>query len=150
MKTFLFLKIQKYLFIVLTFILPFQVISCDSQQESATTQQDQQTGGPVKDVGAGEFSEGMDNENVVVLDVRTPAEYKDGHLANAILIDFYSPDFEKEISELDQSKTYYIYCHSGNRSSKAANLMKSKGFGDLYNLEGGISAWRREGFPIKK
>ena len=77
-------------------------------------------------------------ENVIILDVRTDQEYKSSHLKGAINIDFYQPDFKSQISKLDKTKTYLIYCRSGNRSGQTLNIMKNLGFTNLENL-GGLS-----------
>jgi rhodanese-related sulfurtransferase len=80
----------------------------------------------------------------VLIDVRTPAEHHEGHIANSLHIDIYSPDFQSKIKELDQSKTYYLYCRSGNRSGTAGNFMLQLGFTDVCNLTGGMMSYRGE------
>ena len=76
--------------------------------------------------------------NAVLLDVRTPAEYNAGHIASAINIDFEDSSFEDNIKKLDPSKTYFVYCRSGNRSSKAVLIMRRDNDKNLYELQGGI------------
>lgn len=76
--------------------------------------------------------------------MRTLREYESGHLENATLIDFNSPDFLHNIKTLDKEKTYLLYCRSGNRSGKALRMMKNEGFKRVYHLEGGIKA----GYPL--
>ena len=83
------------------------------------------------------------DDNAVVLDVRTDGEVADGIIANAIHIDIYKgQEFISEIEELDKSKNYYVYCRSGNRSGQACNIMEQLGFDNAYNLEGGILEWK--------
>ena len=77
-------------------------------------------------------------ENSIIIDVRTKEEYDSGHIKNAINIDFYGPDFEKQISALDKNKNYFIYCRSGHRSHEANKVMKSLGIKNIFELEGGI------------
>ncbi|MGD1843570.1 MAG: rhodanese-like domain-containing protein [Thermonemataceae bacterium] len=77
----------------------------------------------------------------IVLDVRTPEEYSEGHLPNAKLINFYDEDFKEQLNQLDKTKTYYVYCKAGGRSTKATELMASQGFTKVYNMEGGFSKW---------
>ena len=72
----------------------------------------------------------------VVLDVRTPQEFKSGHLTRATNIDVLNTTFRDNISGLDKDKTYYLYCHSGNRSGQAGEIMKSLGFKHVYNIGG--------------
>ncbi|OWY21426.1 rhodanese-like domain-containing protein [Sphingobacteriales bacterium UPWRP_1] len=81
-----------------------------------------------------------DGADAVLLDVRTRDEFALGSIAGAKNIDFWANDFAAKIAALDKSKTYYLFCRSGNRSGKACNMMTSTGF-KAYNLEGGIGAW---------
>lgn len=76
----------------------------------------------------------------VLLDVRTPEEFSAGHISNAVDIDFENPDFEQQVQKLDASKTYFVYCRTGNRSAQAAAIMKRDNFKNLYELQGGITA----------
>jgi phage shock protein E len=71
--------------------------------------------------------------DVVLLDVRTPEEVAEGSLAGAIVIDLQGPDVEERLQELDPDAAYAIYCRSGNRSGQAAEIMRERGFDDLYN-----------------
>ncbi len=81
------------------------------------------------------------DENAVIVDVRTPQEFNDGHIQNSILIDIYNPTFQSKILELDKTKNYYIYCRSGNRSYHAGVFMLSEGFESVQHLEEGIISW---------
>lgn len=74
----------------------------------------------------------------VVLDVRTPEEFRFGALKRAINLDIYDPAFAAEIGRLDKDKTYLVYCRSGNRSKAACSLMRNLGFGKIYELDRGI------------
>lgn len=76
--------------------------------------------------------------NAVMLDVRTPTEYAAGHLDKAINIDYENPTFESEIKKLDPTKTYFVYCRSGNRSGKSITIMRNDGLNHIYELAGGI------------
>ena len=87
------------------------------------------------------FKELMEDTSSIVLDVRTPEEEVEGTIPGSVLININEPSFPAEIEKLDKSKTYLVYCRSGNRSGKACGYMSSKGFSSLYNLEGGIRAW---------
>jgi len=81
-------------------------------------------------------------DNFAIIDVRTKEEYDAGYIKSALNIDYNSSDFEKMLSILNKQKTYLIYCHSGVRSKKAANLMKKKGFGEIYHMYEGIEGWK--------
>lgn len=84
----------------------------------------------------------MKKENVQVLDVRTEAEYKEGHLPGALLMDVNSPDFKERVVQLDKSKTYLVYCKSGRRSEKALKILYNAGYQNAYHLKGGYLAWK--------
>lgn len=80
------------------------------------------------------------NERTVI-DVRTAAEFNDGHINGSKNIDFYSTSFTNELNELDKNAPYLIYCRSGNRSKQALYIMESLGFTDVLDLAGGVIAW---------
>jgi rhodanese-related sulfurtransferase len=88
------------------------------------------------------------NPDFVIIDVRTPEEFAQGHIENAINIDYYSDAFSDDIEDLDKDPTYLIYCHSGARSSNALSFMESLYFSEVYNISGGITAWRAAGLPV--
>ncbi|MBK8551042.1 MAG: rhodanese-like domain-containing protein [Ignavibacteria bacterium] len=93
----------------------------------------------------------LEDTEYVIIDVRTPGEWKTGYIHGTDkFIDFNSQDFEDQIQGLDKTKNYVIYCRSGNRSSKACEVMSSKGFSKLHNLSGGISKYTGEIKKIKK
>ena len=89
-----------------------------------------------------------ENPNFVILDVRTPEEFRSGYIEGAVNIDYYNPGFQVELGKLDRTKTYLIYCRTGNRTESAFALMKELQFKDVYPVEGGITAWRAAGFPV--
>jgi len=82
------------------------------------------------------------NPDLVILDIRTPAEYQSGHLVGAVNIDYDAADFRTRLEGLDRNKTYLIYCRTGNRSGHAMALMRGLNFQRVYRLSGGIVAWR--------
>ncbi|WP_038028838.1 rhodanese-like domain-containing protein [Thermonema rossianum] len=104
----------------------------------------------VKDLDAQAFAQQLKKEPGVVLDVRTPEEYSEGHLPNAQLLNFYDDDFRSKLQQLDKDKTYYVYCRSGGRSSRAVALMKELGFKKVYNLKGGIMQWQAQKLPVER
>lgn len=89
------------------------------------------------------------NKKIQLLDVRTPEEYAEGHLDNAININVNNPTFGKEISNLDKSQPVIVYCLSGGRSAKAAAKLKEKGY-KVYDMSGGIMKWRAANLPETK
>ena len=88
--------------------------------------------------------------DVVILDVRTPIEYKRGHLENAVNINYYSFSFKKQIKELDRDKTYLLHCHSGVRSGRSIPIMLAAGFKNIIHMDGGYKAWKDQGLPISE
>ncbi len=93
----------------------------------------------------------QDNKNsssFIILDIRTFAEYKSGHIENAVNIDFYSRDFRQQLDELDRGKTYLVYCRTAGRTGNALPLMKNMGFHRVYNMAGGIESWIKMGLPV--
>lgn len=82
-----------------------------------------------------------------VLDVRTPGEFADGHLKNAINIDWNGNSFESEVSKISKEEPVFVYCLSGGRSHSAAEKMRSMGFKNVYELNGGIIKWRAANLP---
>jgi rhodanese-related sulfurtransferase len=90
------------------------------------------------------------DRNFVVLDIRTPGEYRDGHFHGAVLINYHSSDFRDRLAALDKSRTYFMYCRSGNRSGRALAMMREMGFTRVYELRGGILAWVSSGRELVK
>lgn len=88
------------------------------------------------------------NVDFFIIDVRTLEEFDEGHIENAILIDYYSDIFEDRIGYLDKDKTYLIYCDVGNRSGTALALFEELGFMEVYNMLDGIDVWQAEGLPV--
>lgn len=86
-------------------------------------------------------------EDLVILDVRTPEEFAEGHLDGAIMIDFYRDDFADRLAGLDPNVPYLLYCRSGNRSGQTASIMSDLGFTNVADVDGGILAWNQAGLP---
>ena len=102
----------------------------------------------IKNITPSQAYQLIKTKNVTILDVRTPREFYSGHLPNAINIDFYSPTFKYKLSKLDKNKAYLIYCRTGHRSGIALKTMKELGFMEVYNMLGGITRWKYEGYPV--
>jgi len=87
-----------------------------------------------------------DKSDLVILDVRTQAEYDDGHIEGAILIPVQElPD---RLGELDKGDELLVYCRTGNRSSTAVGILEDAGFTKIYHMSDGISTWISEGYPV--
>jgi thioredoxin 1 len=85
-----------------------------------------------------------------LIDVRTPGEYADGHLQDAVNIDWKSNDFGEKVADIDKSAPIYVYCLSGGRSKGAANFLKKEGFENVIEMDGGMMKWRSLKMPETK
>jgi thioredoxin len=113
--------------------LLMQIFACNAQKSS-----------PVDFKAAFEKEKGA-----ILIDVRTPDEFKSGSIEKAINIDYNDPKFEEKIVHLDKKLPYYVYCLSGGRSSSAADVMRKNGFEKVVELKGGILAWNKSNLPLK-
>lgn len=131
----------------------FIFIGCTNSQvtETNTTTSETISQTIKTDLTAGEFETNLkSNPNAPLIDVRTAEEYSEGHLQNAINIDWNGNSFATQISALDKTKPVYVYCLSGKRSGAAANKMRADGFTEVYELAGGIKQWQAENRPVVK
>lgn len=91
------------------------------------------------------------DSSVVILDVRTPAEYEVAHIENSINIDINAENFSERVALLDRDLTYIVHCAANvknGRSEKSLGIMSSMEFSSLLDLEGGIIAWQENGHPV--
>lgn len=141
--------------IVLMLLLGGFLTACNSQKTPAAsttatdapapvTKATETPAAPWQNIGVAEFKQKMQEDNVVLLDVRTPGETAQGKIQGAQEMDFYGADFRAGLEKLDKSKTYLVYCRSGNRSGQACQMMAQMGFSNLYNLDGGWLAWSQQ------
>jgi len=94
------------------------------------------------------IQENQDNPNFVIIDVRTPEEFAEEHIENAINLDYRSETFQDELNKLDKNKTYLIYFRSGRRSGDALGMMAELDFSEVYNMLDGINGWKAEELSI--
>lgn len=85
-----------------------------------------------------DFKSQVEGKNVQLIDVRTPREFKSGHIKGAKNIDFFSGRFNVEINTLKKDQPVYVYCRSGSRSQQTAKKLSNMQFKDIYDLKGGI------------
>lgn len=104
----------------------------------------------IKRVDVEEFDKLRANKENVVLDVRTPSEFKAGHIPGAVNIDFRAKDFDEKVAKLDKGKTYLVHCAAGGRSASASKKMEGMGFKALYDLAPGFRGWEKAGKPTEK
>lgn len=126
-------KINLILFAIISLF-----ISCTAQNSSDNY-----------NISAEEFHKKTLEDNIIILDVRTPAEVAKGKIPNSINIDFYDNNFSQKTTNLDKSKTILVYCAVGGRSTKAMNFLTNKGY-TVYNLNSGFNGWSTKGLPIVK
>ncbi|MCW5515482.1 rhodanese-like domain-containing protein [Muriicola sp. Z0-33] len=89
-----------------------------------------------------DYASAIRRNDVQLVDVRTPKEYNEGHIPNAVNIDYYnSPEFIKQFKKLDPDKPLFLYCRSGARSLKSARRLIDMGFKKVYDLKGGYLQW---------
>ena len=113
------------------FVFVMAIIGCNAQSSG------------VQNLPQADLQKKLQEDNVVLIDVRTPTEISACYIPEAAhFININDADFETKIAELDTTKTYVMYCRSGARSGRAANFMASNGFTNVYNLEGGILGYK--------
>lgn len=97
----------------------------------------------MENLQASEFKKRIqEDENAVIIDVRSPQEEVEGWIENSININIMDPSFAEKVKQLDKNKNYYVYCRSGGRSSSACGFMEQQGL-TAHNLAGGIIAWNQ-------
>jgi rhodanese-related sulfurtransferase len=109
-------------------------------------------GSPVTNVTVGKaqklLKERAGKTDFVILDVRTPGEFAEGHIKGAVNLDVQSPAFEKGLRALDRKKSYLVYCRTGNRSRRAVLTMETLGFRSIFHMNEGIVMWKQQNLPL--
>jgi len=112
-----------------TALLSLLLLSCAAQTKTS--------------LSADEFEKGIAKDSIQILDVRTAGEYASGHIKNTLLANWNDPkEFERRIGFVDKARPVYVYCLGGGRSAAAAEKMRSMGYKTVYELKGGINAWK--------
>lgn len=119
------------------------VVSCKHKEDFSDIKR-------VQLVSPKEMKQLIQMSRVQLIDVRTPEEYESGHMINANNLNFFDEAFEKELDQLDKDIPVCVYCKSGGRSAKASEILRKKGFKTVYDLDGGIIGWEKEGMPVEK
>lgn len=134
----MYAKIISTFFIAILFI---GIQSCNSQSAKSDA---------VKLLSVTDFAQKVQTlgDKATILDVRTPGEYSEGHLANATLVDWNGSSFEADAAKLDKTKAICVYCAKGGRSASACAKLASMGFTEIYDMKGGITAWKAEGKDV--
>ena len=117
--------------IIFALFILFSTSSCRSQNSDSVETLEVKT-----------YSEKLNStDRPQLIDVRTPEEFADDHLKNAININWLGQNFKTDTEKFNKSKPIFVYCKVGGRSAKAANQLAEMGFTKIYNLEGGIMKW---------
>jgi len=125
----------------------FAILLLLATMSCATTQSQPGATADIQVLTPTEYQAQQPTSKAVLLDVRTPEEYATGHLENAKNVDYRGGAFADEMKNWNKNKVYYLYCASGNRSGKAAELLKEAGFKHIYNI-GGFPALQEAGLPV--
>ncbi|MGB9980257.1 rhodanese-like domain-containing protein [Methanobacterium sp.] len=90
------------------------------------------------------------NPDFVVLDIRTPEEYDEGHIENAYFLNIKSEGFENELDKMDKNKKYFVYDNVEDRSRKTVELMEKQGYKEAHIIMGGMNKWKERRLPVER
>lgn len=142
------MKIIFKLLIVNFLLLHFT--QCNSQNKSGNMRDASSSATAAKTqlLAPQDFEQKISEQEGLIIDVRTPQEFAAGHIENASSLNFLANDFLDKMDLIQKNQPLFVYCKSGNRSSKAAETLRMNGFEDVYELDGGIMAWQNENLPV--
>lgn len=144
------MKMTIFLTLVLS-IAAFSACQTASTEKASTAQMNMQGNAmqnEIKQITVAQAKGAVGAAGMQFIDVRTTEEYAGGHAVTAS--HFPLDALEKDLSKLDKEKPVYVICQTGRRSQKGAEILQKAGFKDIYNLQGGTSAWTEAGFPTEK
>ncbi len=127
--------------------------ACTSSPESSNTDEETVEVNKqriIETIDVATFKQKMEDGKVQIVDVRSPNEWDEGIIPGAHLIDIYDDNFRANLSVLNGDSPILVYCKSGGRSGKASKIMYKMGFPEVYNLDGGITAWQKAGMSVTK
>ena len=136
--------------ILLTLILSiFAVSACQTAStETASNAQGNAAQSEIKQISVEQAKDVVGAKDTQFIDVRTTGEYAGGHALKAM--NFPLDALEKDLAKLDKNQPVYVICQTGRRSQKGAEILQKAGFKNIYNINGGTSAWEGAGFPVEK
>ncbi len=102
----------------------------------------------IKQFSSEELSKTLSSGEVTLIDVRTPGEFANGHIADAGQLNYYALDFKRKLLLLPRDQAVYLYCNTGFRSQRAAEILADNGYRQVYNLEHGIMEWDLYDLPV--
>ncbi len=129
---------KRLLFLVMIMVVPFIIGSCAQQKNDSQT------------MTVPEFQKLLSDDAVQLVDARTPAEYRNGHIEKAVNMDINDLNFDKQIQELDMDQPVAVYCKGGNDSKEAAKKLSKAGFKKIYKLDKGLDEWIKQNKPVVK
>ena len=140
-------NVKKRLALVALLLL-FVPIGCDDEKTSSSSSQGVEA---IRNIEVAEAALLLSTDDtVVVLDIRTPAEFAQGHIDGAVNVDFMGDSFDSGIAALDKDTTYLMHCRSGGRSGKSLAKFQEHGFTSILHLDSGIAGWEAAGQPLTK
>lgn len=136
---------MKYLLFVVTLV--FIASGCQNAAMKNTDSGVPNVAADIKEISPTEAQTAVSKAYSQFIDVRTPEEYAGGHAARAVNIplDTLTASFDK----LEKNEPVYIICQTGNRSKKAAEVLKKAGYNNVLNVTGGTAAWQAAGLPME-
>ncbi len=148
------MKTKKFNILIVLLAITFTTFSCTKNK--TTKRENVQTtvvkpvqDNPIKHANASEFKAQTEGKDVQLVDVRTPEEYKVGHIEKAVNINLFDKNFMEQMAKYKKDAPVYVYCRSGGRSMRAAKQLKAKGY-NVVNLDGGFMGWSAKGFKAVK
>lgn len=132
------MNIIKFTSTLLHAVFILSITACTAQNKNA------------QQLSPDEFAAAITKDSVQLLDVRTPGEYASGHIKGSLLANWNdTKEFERRTSFLDKNKPLYVYCLGGSRSALAAEKFRNEGFKEVYELKGGINAWKKAALAVE-
>jgi len=154
MKNLLIMKKTIFILALSTSFVAFGCNNSNAKQTKETTDNtaivQQKAANVIENVEVKTFKKLIATKKGQLVDVRTPQEWESGTIEGATKINFFDKNFQEQLMKLDKNKPVYVYCATGGRSGKAAKQMEKMGFKKVYNLNGGITAWKAAGEKTSK
>ena len=142
-----FMKMTMFLTLIIS-IFAFSACENTSTEKTSNARLESNASNEIKQIMVAEAKDAVSSAGAQFIDVRTAAEYAGGHAPLAA--NFPLDALEKDLAKLDKNKPVYVICQTGRRSQMGAEILKKAGFSDVYNIQGGTSAWTEAGFPVEK
>ncbi len=133
-------NIMKKIILFLSLVIAIVFSSCNNKSENKQ----------ITVISPEEVYDAVKNSDRQLIDVRTTEEYAEGHVANSKNICVTEDDFKEKASKLNKNEPVYVYCRSGKRSANAAQILKDMGFTEIYDMDGGILNWEKQGLQQER